>query len=149
MKPSIWQDCVEKLKSKGIFVIQVGQKNDIYIKGAYSLLGLTTLRQLISLLNISDVILSIDNFVMHAAHLIGKTSIVVWGPTNSKIYGYSEQIHIQCSTNHCELRNKCLGYELEENSNLPCPLKEKHCMNKAPLEMIIDHVINICFPQNI
>ncbi|MBN2523067.1 MAG: hypothetical protein JXB24_07310 [Bacteroidales bacterium] len=149
MKSSIWQDCVEQLKSKGIFVIQVGQKNDTYIKGAYSLLGLTDLRQLISLLNTSDVILSVDNFVMHAAHMIGKPSIVVWGPTNSKIYGYSEQIHIQCSANHCELRNECLEYELEKNFDLPCPLKENHCMNKVPLEMILENVIHICFPQNV
>jgi len=145
-EPMIWQEIVEKLKGKGIFVIQVGSKDDIYIKGAYSLLGLTNPRQLISLLIKSDVILSVDNFIMHAAHLIGKSAIILWGPTHSTVYGYPEQIHFQCSTNHCEFRNKCLGPKFPGNYKTPCPIKNWHCMSKVPADKIIDYAINICFP---
>lgn len=141
--PMIWHNFVEKLKRKGMFIIQVGQRNDIYIKGTYSLLGLTTLRQLISLMIKSDVIISVDNLIMHAAHLIKKPAIIIWGPTNYKVYGYTEQTHIQCPTNHCELRNTCLGPDFPENYYTPCPFHNTHCMNKVPINEMIENVINI------
>lgn len=144
-QPIIWHNFVEKLKSKGFFIIQVGHRNDIYIKGTYSLLGLTTLRQLISLMIKSDVIISVDNLIMHAAHLIRKPAIIIWGPTNHKVYGYPEQIHMQCPTNHCELKNKCLGPDFPDNYNTICPIQNKHCMSKVPIDEMIENVINICF----
>ena len=143
IEPMIWKNFVEKLKRKGIFIIQVGQRNDIYIKGAYSLLGLTTLRQLISLMIRSDVIISVDNLIMHAAHLIKKPALIIWGPTNYKVYGYPEQTHIQCPTNHCELNNKCLGPDFPENYHTPCPFHDRHCMNKVSINEMIENVINI------
>ena len=117
MHPLIWQDIVDKLEKREFFIIQVGQKNDIYIKGAYSLLGLTTIRQLIALLIKCDIIICIDNFVLHAAHLVTTPAGVIWGPTRSTIYGYPEQVHIHCSVNHCQFRNKCLGADFPDNYN--------------------------------
>jgi len=142
-KPSLWQTVVEGLKHKGIMVVQAGQKDDIHIKGAYSLLGLTTPRQLVSLLAKSDVVISVDNFVMHAAHLIGKPAIIIWGPTRSKVHGYTDQISIQCPTRHCEFRDQCPGTESAQVS--PCPLKGNHCMNMFSPERIIKKAIDICF----
>lgn len=83
MTPMFWHVLVEALNKKGVFVIQVGQKEDVYIKGTYSMLGLTSPRQLVSVLKIAEVIVSVDNFIMHAAHLIRKPSIIIWGPTQS------------------------------------------------------------------
>jgi ADP-heptose:LPS heptosyltransferase len=145
LNPLIWQDIVEKMTAKGFFVVQAGQKSDIFIKGAYSLNGLTTVRQLVSLLLKSTIIISIDNFVMHAAHLTGKPAVIIWGPTSSKIYGYREQIHFQCSTNHCEFRNKCLGPKFPDNYSKPCPLEEKHCMNGVITDEIINSALSASF----
>lgn len=139
---SFWQNLVEALKCKGIIVIQVGLKDDTYVKGAYSLLGLTTSRQLISLLGKCDLIISVDNFIMHAAHLVGKPAIILWGPTDSRTYGYARQIHIQCPTDHCEFRNKCMDPEFPENSTTPCPLNDRHCMHMVPTNTIIEKAIN-------
>jgi ADP-heptose:LPS heptosyltransferase len=143
MEPMIWQNFVEKLRRKGIFIIQVGNRNDIYIKGTYSLLGLTTLRQLISLMIKSDVIISVDNLIMHAAHLIKKPAIIIWGPTNYNVYGYPEQTHIQCSTNNCEFQNRCLGPDFPENYYTPCPFHDRHCMSKVSINEMIENVIDI------
>jgi ADP-heptose:LPS heptosyltransferase len=143
MGPLIWQDITERLRNRGIMVIQVGHKDDIYIKGSYSLLGLTTPRQLITLMIKSNVIISVDNFIMYVAHLICKPAIIIWGPTNSKVYGYAEQIHIQCPTNHCEFRNKCLGPEFSANASSPCPLKDKHCMSLVSIDTIIENTFDI------
>jgi ADP-heptose:LPS heptosyltransferase len=144
MNPVIWQEVVDKLKSSGIFVVQVGHKDDVYIKGAYSLLGLTTPRQLITLLLKSNVIISVDNFIMHAAHLVDKPAVIIWGPTNSAVYGYPEQIHIQCSTKHCELKSKCMGPDFPDNNALQCPVKERHCMSKITPDKIIKQILKIC-----
>ena len=143
MEPMIWHHVVEKLLKKKIFVIQVGRENDIYIKGTYSLLGLTTPRQLISLLKKSDIIISVDNFIMHAAHLFKIPAIIIWGPTDSKVYGYTEQIHLQCPYNDCELHDKCLGPNYPENYGTVCPFKNKHCMNHISVDKIYNSVINI------
>jgi ADP-heptose:LPS heptosyltransferase len=148
MDPMIWHIIVEKLKNNGLFVIQVGHKDDIYIKGTYSLLGLTSTRQLVSLLTKGDIIISVDNFVMHAAHLAGKSAIIIWGPTRADIYGYPGQIHFQCPINHCAFRNKCLGPQYPENYRSPCPVRNRHCMNLVQLDTIIENVNHICFPDN-
>ncbi len=145
MEPVIWQDIVDKMSNKGFFVIQVGQQRDIYIKGAYSLLGLTTLRQLVALLIKCNIIISIDNFVMHAAHLTGKPAVIIWGPTSSGVYGYPEQIHFQCSKSHCEFRNKCLGPEFPDNYSEPCPLGQRHCMNGVLTDKVIKSALNASF----
>jgi ADP-heptose:LPS heptosyltransferase len=142
MDPDIWTDLVVKLKHNGFFVIQVGNKEDIYIRGAYSLLGLTTIHQLSSLLIKSSIIITVDNLIMHASHLVGKPAIAIWGPTDNKVYGYSEQVQIQCSTAHCDLRNKCLGPDFPDNYKMPCPLNIRHCMNGVSADVITEKVVN-------
>lgn len=145
MDPQIWQEIVEKMTSRGFFVIQAGQRGDIYIKGAYSLLGLTSLRQLVSLLLKSDIIISVDNFVMHAAHLAARPAVIIWGPTSSRVYGYPEQIHFQCPTDHCEFRKKCLGPKFPDNYSKPCPLEQRHCMNGISADEIVNSAVNAIF----
>ena len=49
-----WERLVERLKARGLGVVQAGRTGDRYIRGAYNLLGLTTPRQLISLLRRSS-----------------------------------------------------------------------------------------------
>jgi len=143
MKPLIWQEVVETLTNRGIMVIQVGLKDEIYIKGTYSLLGLTTVRQLISVLKRCEIVIGVHNFIMHAAYLVGKPALIIWGPTDSKVYGYAGHNHIQCPTHHCEFRNSCLEPELTANLKSPCPLKDKHCMNLVSADAIIESSINL------
>jgi ADP-heptose:LPS heptosyltransferase len=146
--PAIWLNIVEELKRKGVMVIQVGEKEDMYVKGSYSLLGLTTPRQLISLLAICDCVIGVDNFVMHAAHLIGKPAVILWGPTRSKVYGYSGHIAIQCPVRHCKLRNHCPEPASSTGKFSPCPLKDRHCMNLISPDTVLKKAIDICFPAD-
>jgi len=139
----IWCNLVQKLYYEGFFVLQVGEKNERYINGAYSLLGLTTPRQLIALLKRSDIVISLDNFVMHAAHLINMPAVIIWGPTGAEVYGYDEQAHIQNEEHDCAMKNSCLGPEYPENYATPCPLKEKFCMQGITADQIFDHTIKL------
>jgi len=143
MHPMAWYNIVERLNSEGVLVIQVGKMQDMHIKGAYSLLNLTTPRQLIALIKKCNFVVTSDNFIMHAAHLVEKPAVVVWGPTKSKVYGYPEHIHIEASLDHCEQRNECLGPGLAKNYPTPCPLKQEHCMNKIQPERIISAIFSL------
>jgi ADP-heptose:LPS heptosyltransferase len=144
MDTLLWQNIAAELKGKGIFVVQAGLKDDTYIKGTYSLLGMTTSQQLISLLKRSDAIICVDNFIMHAAHIIKKPAVIIWGPTHPTVYGYPEHTHIQCPTDHCEFRDKCLGPEFPDNCITSCMLKNRHCMNMVSVDKIIKTVIKMC-----
>jgi ADP-heptose:LPS heptosyltransferase len=139
-----WQDLVEKLASVNTLVIQVGKMSDRYIKGAYSLLGLTTPRQLVSLLKRVNVVITSDNFIMHAAHLVHIPAIVIFGPTPSAVYGYDGQTLIQAPVEHCDQKDKCLGKEYPQNYSTECPLgTEVHCMNKVSVEEIFNEALRL------
>jgi len=143
MHPMAWHKIVERLSAEGILVLQAGNIMDIHIKGAYSLLNLTSPRQLISLIKKCNFVVSSDNFIMHAARLVEKPAIVVWGPTKSGVYGYEEHIHIQASLDHCHLKNECLGPRFSQNYATMCPLGPEHCMNKIPLDLIFNSISSL------
>ena len=78
MPPGKWECLVEQLRGEGINVAQAGRQNDKYVRGCFSLLGLTSPKQIISLLRRFDVIVTSDNFLMHAAHLCDVPAVVLW-----------------------------------------------------------------------
>ncbi len=143
MHPMAWHNIVERLTAEGVLVIQAGKMMDIHIKGAYSLLNLTSPRQLISLIKKCNFVVSSDNFIMHAARLVEKPAIVIWGPTKSGVYGYEEHIHIQAPLDHCSLKNECLGPRFSQNYATMCPLGPEHCMNKIPLDLIFNSILTL------
>jgi ADP-heptose:LPS heptosyltransferase len=126
MSPFIWHALVEELREAGTLVIQVGNINDLHIKNTYSLLGLTSCRQLISLIKMCDMVISVDNFIMHAAHMVGKPAVILWGPTSHTVYGYDDQINMQAPT--CEQRADCIGPRKGSIYHSPCP-RDKHCID--------------------
>ena len=142
MSQERWGKLVRKLKEDGFLVMQVGKMYETYIKGTYSLLGLTSPGQLISLIRRADVVITIDSFAMHAAHLTGTPAVVLWGPTSPEIYGYPRQIHLR-EEFHCDESNQCLGPETPKNYNKPCPLETQHCMNLIPVDKIYEAVLSL------
>ena len=93
--PPIWHRLVDLLHADGAFVLQGGKMNETHIRNAYSVQGLTTPRQFIALMRRCSLVVTADNFVMHAAHYAGVPAVALWGATHHKVYGYPEQTHIQ------------------------------------------------------
>jgi len=135
MHPMAWHHLVERLYVDGIFVMQVGRPNEMHIKNTYSLLGATNPRQIISLLGKANVIITSDNFIMHAAHLVQKPAVVLWGPTKPEFYGYTGHVHLR-SQKICALQSECIGPKVPQNYPTPCPLGLEHCINQIPVEEI-------------
>lgn len=136
-----WEVLVEKLRQDGVFVVQVGKQSDLYVRGAFSLLGLTNIRQLVSLLSKFDAVVTSDNFVMHAAHMCSIPSIVLWGPTSNKVYGYEGHLHYQAQP-ECTLQD-CIGAGRGHLYSSQCQ-EQVHCMNQIDMESVYQSVLNIC-----
>jgi hypothetical protein len=140
MAPELWHRLVEMLRADGFFVLQAGRLREIHIRNAYCALGLTTPYQLIALLKKFDVIVTSDNFVMHAAYLVGAPAVVLWGPTLPEVYGYEGQLHLK-GQRACEFDNKkdCLTASVNNGVPVygnPCPLGKDQCMHRIPVEEI-------------
>lgn len=143
MHPIKWHIIVEKLMAQQCFVVQAGRMGEIYIQGAYSLLGTTTPLQVLDLLKKTDLLITPDNFVMHAAKVVGTPTIALFGPTEASRYGYSGHICLQADHSYCEFSNQCLGPHVADNYATPCPMEEKHCMNTFDENKIVDIAMTI------
>ena len=88
---------------------------------------------MIALLRDFDVVLTVDNFIMHAAHLCGVPAVVLWGPTDHRVYGYAEQTHLQGHSS-CEHPDGCIGAGRGHLYPTPCPLGEDGCVNRMDIE---------------
>jgi ADP-heptose:LPS heptosyltransferase len=142
MHPPRWHELVDRLLHSGAFVAQAGLLGDIHIRNAYSLLGLTTPRQIVSLLRQFQLVITSDNFIMHSAYMVGTKAIVLWGPTDHKIYGYPGQIHFQADK-ICDASTVCIGPEgAQRVYTTQCPLEEHHCMNQINLTEIANAARN-------
>lgn len=123
----LWEEVAARLRAQGVGVVQVGRRHDPYVRGCFSLLGLTTPRQLIGLLGRFEAAVTCDNFIMHAAHLCGVPAVVLWGPTDHRVYGYSGQIHLQAPP--CADAHLCIAPANSEVYSTPCPKDECHCVD--------------------
>jgi ADP-heptose:LPS heptosyltransferase len=132
MPADLWHKLVDMLKSDGYFVFQIGRMKDLHIRNAYSLLGLTTPRQAVRIIENADVIITADNFLMHAAKLVGKPAIVIWGATLKEIYGYEGHFHITAKRT-CQVAadEECIDSNKDKSGSIygtHCPMEKDHCL---------------------
>ena len=137
MSTNKWEALVKHLLLNGITVVQVGRLSDRYIRGCYNLLGLTSPREVIALTSHFDVVVTSDSFLMHVAHLCRVPAVVLWGPTDHRTYGYSEQVHLQ-ATPTCHLGG-CIGPGNGAVYPTRCP-ERTHCMSLIEVEEIYNAV---------
>jgi len=143
MHPIKWHIIVEKLLAQHVFVLQIGGRIDIPIKGAYSIIGTTTPNEIFEIIKKADAVITLDNFIMHAAKVLNKPTISLFGPTESSRYAYDDHIAMQANTEYCPHHNECLGPHVAQNYATPCPLCENHCMNHHDEGRIVDAVISL------
>lgn len=143
--PKLWdmknyEKLVKLLKKEfpNMPVIQVGA-NDRFgiIKGTdQSLIGKTDFEELEVLLKNAEYLISSEGGLNHLTHFVGGRSVVLFGPTDSKIFGYSENINIQgvgCPAPCCWVVN---------NWSSGCLLGKNrcHCMQAITPEFIIEKI---------
>jgi ADP-heptose:LPS heptosyltransferase len=147
MPADLWHKLVDMLKFDGYFVFQLGRIKDLHIRNAYSLLGLTTPRQAINLISKTNLVITSDNFIMHAAKMVDKPALVIWGATLKEIYGYEGHFHITAPRT-CQFspEEECIDANKNENGNIygtNCPLDKDHCLANIKVDNIYSMVKNI------
>jgi radical SAM protein with 4Fe4S-binding SPASM domain len=130
-----WEELARLLSGDDTFIAQAGRQSDPYVRGTYSLLGLTNPKELMSLLPGFQAVITLDGFVLHAAHLCGVPAVVLWGPTDHRIYGYEKQTHFQAVPT-CECKNGCIGPGASSMDHTPCPQGAGHCLDQLDLQDI-------------
>lgn len=144
MHPMKWHRLVARLLEEGCFVVQIGDPRDVVIKGVYSLVGCTMPLQVPAILKHAAVVISPDNYIMHAARACGVPAVALFGPTEASRYGYPSQRALQAPVNDCPEHDRCLGPHVSENYSQPCPFApEGHCMNKHDEILIADLIMSL------
>jgi ADP-heptose:LPS heptosyltransferase len=89
-----WNTVVEDLKKRGYEVIQLGKKFEEEIIGAKNMCGVTTLYETAALISKAAFHLDSEGGLVHIAKAVGTRSIVVFGPTPVKCFGYESNINV-------------------------------------------------------
>ena len=87
-----WQKLISLLRLYGHKVIQIGITGEEKLVDDFRInLPIVELKRL---LTTSDAWISVDNFLPHLAHLVGKPGIVLFGRSDPNIFGYKENINL-------------------------------------------------------
>lgn len=88
-----WKELVALLDKEGVKTIQIGTKNEAPI-GAHNFvvdLPLDTIKK--DLLTCSGWV-AVDNFLPHLGASIGKRGVVIFGPSDPKVFGHTSNINV-------------------------------------------------------
>jgi ADP-heptose:LPS heptosyltransferase len=85
-----WKEVISKLKLDNI--IQIGVEGEEKIVKDFRK-GLS-LKEIEDLIKKCDFWMSVDNFLPHLAHHVGKLGIVIWSMSDPNVFGYPENINI-------------------------------------------------------
>lgn len=77
-----WEDLIQRLKSEGEKVYQIGTLDNPLIRGALDFRGMATLDQTFLLIKNAAVLIGVNSFAEQAAYAFDVPSIVLYGPTN-------------------------------------------------------------------
>jgi uncharacterized protein len=136
MPAALWEELVKRLTADGAFVAQAGSRRDRYIRGAYSLLGVTTVREAIALIGQFDAVVTVDNLFVHAAHLVGTPAVVLWGATDPATFGWPGQSNV-IGHRICSNPNGCLTGKRAGVYATPCPMERAHCMARIDIDSVV------------
>jgi ADP-heptose:LPS heptosyltransferase len=150
MLPEItWDHVIKDLIHKDYCVVQVGKTGEMPLPGAFSLIGLTSLQDIVRILQKASLVITVDNFIMHAAYMAGTPTAVLWGPTQPELHGYAEHKHLVAFKSHCDQQQTCADTIFTKNIHTQCPLEEDHCMGSLSSNTIIHSIcrgsLHSCF----
>lgn len=89
-----WNEVVSKLKEVGHQIIQLAYGTEPVIDGVSYTARYVTLAEAEQKIQECDVFISVDNWVHHYAHLIGKFGIVIWSRSDPSLFGYKDQVNL-------------------------------------------------------
>ncbi len=135
MSRSKWDQVAKALGDSGALVVQFGKGGAEKVKHAYSLAGITTPKEAVMLLKRMDLLITSDNFLMHAAHMTGTPTISLWGSADAALNGYPEHQKITAV-----LRHEPTNSEARPGAGLSSP-EQSSCMDNIDTNEIVDRAL--------
>jgi ADP-heptose:LPS heptosyltransferase len=106
-----WQKVADDLNNMGLNVVQIGQKTSSKrLKGVSDITGQTTFRTASAIIAGSDLFVSSEGGLMHAANAVETKSVIVYSGFISPVMtGYSENTNIWIGKDHgpCGMKARC------------------------------------------
>jgi ADP-heptose:LPS heptosyltransferase len=87
-----WAELLNLLQDEGYSITQIGLFNEGALVRDFR--ADLTFKEIKRLLNEVDLFISVDTFLPHLAHTLGKRGIVIFAVSDPNIFGYSENINI-------------------------------------------------------
>jgi|GEM_PF-3147241 len=116
-----WKELVTKLKTQNIDIVQLGNNFDIELENVKKI-DCDNLIDLLFVLKQSKLHIGNEGGLIHLSHAVKTKSIVLFGPTEPTLYGYSDNINIyanECPTcwwTNSEWSKKCIrGHKICRN----------------------------------
>lgn len=130
-----WEQLIRSFDADRYLFILAGNEKTPYIKGAYSLINVTSPREICTIAKKCDLVVTLDNYLLHVAQLVQVPGIVLWGPTRVENYGYEKDTNIVANP-RCPEINHCLAPKLDTYSKA-CDLPPgQFCMQRIKVETI-------------
>jgi len=136
-----WDSFLRRFKSKhpDITIVQVGSGfNSIPLRSDINLIGKTKLADLIAWVTHADYYVGNDSGPTHIRHWSKKPSVVLFGPSPEKYYGYPENINLTSKVCY-----PC--YWMREDWNEVCKLERPGCLRlkKITPDMVMNAIGDI------
>lgn len=138
-KYSHWIKLVKMIKAQfpRFDIVQIGSQTSRPIDGVdQDLICKTSLAQAFEIISASSLHIDGDSGLAHAATRMQVPTIVMWGPTPSHFYGYSQNSNIQ--TDSCV---PCYGAKINWNDKCPLKYPSPICMDSITPEMVMNEVV--------
>jgi hypothetical protein len=147
------------LNNLGYLTVQLGMAHEPLIKGVcIDLRGKLTVRESAAVLKIAVCFLGVEGGLVHMAKAVGTPSVVCFGPTPARFFGYEENINISregctpCWWTTREWMTKCISSSKQRGcmtaitpSDLVEGVQTLHRRNSRPLEIVMtaEHQLDI------
>lgn len=121
-----WKELVFKLKETyDMNVLQIGTFDEAQIKGTDIVFRSRPFEEIKKLVQNSRLVISVDNFLPHLCKDINKKCVVIWGPSDSNIFGYKENLNIHGNREHLRKHQLHLWKECEQINKEAFPTVEE------------------------
>ncbi len=134
-----WAPLANLCRTAGIPLAQIGGGNDTRVQGSESLLGLS-LAETANILENSIGLVAVEGGMAHLAAAVGLPSVVLFGPTSPKLFGYPDNTNL--SGSKCR---PCFwttpGWGLQQ-----CSRGEATCINHVSASHVMKAIENLRVP---
>ncbi len=143
LSPERWQQVADRLNQAGLRVIVTGIGGEHVPAGCYSLAGVTSPRQIVPLAALAKAVITPDSYIAHVAKAVGTPAVVLFGPTNARVYGYDGNINLAADTSGCPHCHSCLGPHVPDNYTTECPEGDRRCVDTIDIDSIVNATLSL------